>query len=164
MEDLRFMEASGPLKASLTNDYLFRALVQRNHRVLIALLCVLLHIGEDTIFSARVANPIILGDDPGEESVIPEIQITYRIRSKAYTGRFPERLLLYASGIPRVIQNEKNGNPFHEKDWKAFFKAATWEELQELSDGKPVLREAAMTAYELISDEDVLFYCRKYMH
>ncbi|MBQ6442223.1 MAG: hypothetical protein IJJ13_06505 [Lachnospiraceae bacterium] len=164
MEDIRFMEASGPLKAPLTNDYLFRAMVQRNHRVLIALLCVLLRIGEDTILSARVVNPIILGDDPGEASVIPEIQITYRIRSKAYAGRFPEHLLLYASGIPRVIQNGKTGNPFHEKDWKAFFKAATWEELRELSDGKPVLREAAMTAYELISDEDVLFYCRKYMH
>ncbi len=109
-------------------------------------------------------NPIILGGDPGEESVIPEVRITYRIPCGTYAGRFPEHLLLYASAIPRVMRSEKNGDPFHEKDWTAFFNASTWEELQELSVKTPTLRDAAMTIYELSNDRDVMRYCWKYRH
>lgn len=159
-----FTEASGPLKQPLTNDYLFRALVQRNNRVLIALICALLRIGEDTILSAKVVNPIILGTDPGEENVIPEVRITYRIPCGAYTGRFPEHLLLYATGISRLIRNEKNGNPFHEKEWSAFFAATTWEEIQDLSAKAPMLRDAAETAYELSNDRHVMSTCWRYRH
>ena len=157
-----FISASGELKIPLTNDYLFRALVQRNNHLLIALLCAILRIGEDAILSAKGLNPIILGDEVGEISVFPEVQITYRMRCRAGFGHYPEHLMLYASSISRMIENEKNGNLFHEKEWEAFFKAYTWEELQELSVGKPVLREAAITAYELSSYERLLYRCRKY--
>lgn len=158
------MEARGPLREPLTNDYLFRALVQRNNRVLIALVCALLHIGEDTVLSAKVLNPIILGGDPGKVNLMPEIRITYRVPCGAYAGRLPERLFLYASGIPRVIRDEKNGNPFHEKDWNTFFTASTWEELQELSEKSPLFRDAAMTVYELSNDRHIMSYCRRYGH
>ena len=157
-----FITASGALKVPLTNDYLFRALVQRNNHLLIALLCAILGIGEDAILSAKVLNPIILGDEIGERSVFPEIQITYRMRCRAGSGRFPEHLMLYASSISRLMENEKNGNLFHEKEWEAFFKASTWEELRALSAGKPVFREAAITAYELCSYDRLLYRCRKY--
>ena len=162
MYQKNFITASGKLRIPLTNDYLFRALIQRNNHLLIALLCAILRIGEDAILSAKVMNPIILGDEVGERSVFPEVRITYRMRCRADSGRFPEHLMLYASSISRMIENGKNGNLFHEKEWEAFFKASTWEELQELSDGKPVLREAAITAYELSSYERLLYRCRKY--
>ncbi len=159
-----FMEASGPLKEPLTNDYLFRALVQRNNRVLIALICTLLHIGEDTVLSAKVLNPIILGGDPGKVSVMPEVRITYRVPGSAYAGRFPDHLYLYASGILQVIRNERNGNPFREKDWNAFFQASTWEELQDLSEKSPLFRDAAMTVYELSNDRHIMSCCHRYNH
>ena len=164
MNHMEYLSATGNLSISLTNDYLFRALVQRNNRVLIALLCAFLQIGEDAIVSARVMNPIILGDEPGEESIIPEIQITYRMHCRDGSGRFPDRLRLYASSLPRALFHKNSGNSYHEKEWEAFFKASTWEELQQLSSIQPVFQEAAMTAYELISDSRIPLCCRSFKH
>ena len=39
-----YHQAHGPVQISMTNDYLFKALMQRNERVLKALVCALLHL------------------------------------------------------------------------------------------------------------------------
>lgn len=49
MEQIKISEnslsnATGPLEYRLTNDYLFRALLERNNNVLKALICALLHL------------------------------------------------------------------------------------------------------------------------
>lgn len=41
---LRYMQATGKLPHSLTNDYLFKALLQKNKNVLKELVCSLLHL------------------------------------------------------------------------------------------------------------------------
>jgi hypothetical protein len=46
-------DAHGALPYKLTNDYLFRALLQKNQRVLKALLCSLLHLEEKDIVSVK---------------------------------------------------------------------------------------------------------------
>ena len=54
--------ATGPLAIPLTNDYLFRALLQRNNYVLKGLICSLLHRSPQEVSSVVINNPIILGE------------------------------------------------------------------------------------------------------
>ena len=49
--------ATGPLEYGLTNDYLFKAFLQKNQRVLRALVASLLHMGEEEIVDITVKNP-----------------------------------------------------------------------------------------------------------
>lgn len=53
--------ATGPVTIRMTNDYLFRALLQRNNRVLKSLISSLLHLTLDEIISVEIANGIELG-------------------------------------------------------------------------------------------------------
>ena len=54
--------ASGPLRFNMTNDYMFRAVLQTNNKVLRGLICSLLHLTEDEVISVEITNPIILGE------------------------------------------------------------------------------------------------------
>ena len=53
--------ASGPLTIPLTNDYLFRALLQQNNKVHKCLIGSLLHLSLEKIVSVEITNPIELG-------------------------------------------------------------------------------------------------------
>ena len=54
--------ASGTIPYGMTNDYMFRAVLQSNHKVLRGLICSLLHYSEKEIVSMNIMNPIILGE------------------------------------------------------------------------------------------------------
>ncbi len=54
--------ASGPLRFNMTNDYMFRAVLQTNNKVLRGLICSLLHLTEDEVVSVEITNPVILGE------------------------------------------------------------------------------------------------------
>lgn len=54
--------AHGPIPYNMTNDYMFRAVLQCNNNVLRALIADLLHLSKTDIVSARITNPIILGE------------------------------------------------------------------------------------------------------
>lgn len=56
-----YRKQTGSLDIPLTNDYLFRALMQRNASVLKALLASLLRLKENRIDSINILNPIELG-------------------------------------------------------------------------------------------------------
>lgn len=58
---LRYMQATGKLPHSLTNDYMFKALLQKNKNVLKELVCSLLHLHPAEVESLEIKNPIILG-------------------------------------------------------------------------------------------------------
>ena len=55
-------EATGPVPFNMTNDYLFRAVLQENNYVLCGLIRSLLHIPERDKLEAVVTNPIKLGE------------------------------------------------------------------------------------------------------
>ena len=46
----------------MTNDYMFRALFQKNNRALKGLLSSLLHMQPDEILSVEITNPIVIGE------------------------------------------------------------------------------------------------------
>ena len=54
--------ATGEIEYNMTNDYMFRALFQKNNRALKGLLSSLLHIQPEEILSVEITNPIVIGE------------------------------------------------------------------------------------------------------
>ena len=60
--DTAFQNASGDIPYNMTNDYMFRAVLQTNNKVLRGLICSLLHLAETEVKAVEIANPVILGE------------------------------------------------------------------------------------------------------
>ena len=56
------LNAHGPISYNMTNDYMFRAVLQSNNKVLRGLICSLLHLPEQKVVSAEITNPVVLGE------------------------------------------------------------------------------------------------------
>lgn len=54
-------DAYGRIPYNMTNDYMFRAVLQTNNKVLKTLIAALLHLDESDIRSVQITNPIVLG-------------------------------------------------------------------------------------------------------
>jgi predicted transposase/invertase (TIGR01784 family) len=67
--------AAGPIRYTLTNDYMFRAFLQKNQQVLKQLICSLLHLDLRTVKSLRITNPIQLGKSIDNKDFILDINI-----------------------------------------------------------------------------------------
>ena len=55
-------EAHGKIPYNMTNDYMFRAVLQKNNKVLRDLIGSLLHLTEEEMVSVTITNPIIIGE------------------------------------------------------------------------------------------------------
>lgn len=66
-----FMEAKGVIEYNMTNNYMFRYILQKNKKVLTGLICSLLHLKPEQIKSIEITNPIDLaGDITGKEFIL----------------------------------------------------------------------------------------------
>lgn len=66
-----FMEATGVIEFNMTNNYMFRYILQQNEKVLRGLTCSLLHLEPEQIKSIKITNPINLsGDITGKEFIL----------------------------------------------------------------------------------------------
>ncbi len=70
-----YFPTSGPLLIPMTNDYLFRALLQRNNTVLKSLICSLMHLLPEEVSSVEITNPIELGTAINDKTFILDIKI-----------------------------------------------------------------------------------------
>ena len=61
---------TGKLKYPLTNDFMFKAVLQRNQMALKGLLCALLHMGMEEIAEIRILN-LIYSSNPDKYSCRP---------------------------------------------------------------------------------------------
>lgn len=75
-QHMKRFPSAGPLAIPMTNDYLFRALLQRNNKVLKSLICSLLHLASDNVVSVEIMNPIELGASINDNTFILDIKIT----------------------------------------------------------------------------------------
>ncbi|SDA49503.1 conserved hypothetical protein (putative transposase or invertase) [Lachnospiraceae bacterium G11] len=66
---------SGPLFVPMTNDYLFRAILQRNKEVLKGLTCALLSLKHDDVESVEIENPIMLGEAIDDKTFILDVLV-----------------------------------------------------------------------------------------
>ena len=70
-----WQSATGPLAIPMTNDYLFRALMQRNNKVLKGLICSLLHLSPKDITTVIITNPIELGQSIDRKTFMLDIKV-----------------------------------------------------------------------------------------
>ena len=71
-----YQNATGKITYTFTNDYMFRAILQRNKTVLKGLICSLLHLTPDSVISITINNPIELGKSIDNKEFILDINIT----------------------------------------------------------------------------------------
>ena len=65
----------GALTIPMTNDYLFRALLQQNNKVLTGLIASLLHLSPSEISSVEITNPIVLGESTSDKTFFLDIRV-----------------------------------------------------------------------------------------
>ncbi len=70
-----WQSATGPVAIPMTNDYLFRALMQRNNKVLKGLICSLLHMHPEDVTSVIITNPIELGEAIDQKTFMLDIKV-----------------------------------------------------------------------------------------
>lgn len=66
---------TGKLKYPLTNDFMFKAVLQKNQTALKGLLCALLHMRMEEIAEIRILNPIEIGDVIEEKKMILDLKL-----------------------------------------------------------------------------------------
>jgi len=71
-----YRQATGELPFRLTNDYLFRALLQKNNKVLKHLTCSLMRIRPEEVKEVRVENPIVLGEAVRDKEFILDVKVS----------------------------------------------------------------------------------------
>lgn len=76
-----FQNAHGRIPYGMTNDYMFRAVLQSNNKVLRGLICALLHLTEKEVFSVEITNPVILGESAGSKEVRLDINVLLNNRT-----------------------------------------------------------------------------------
>ena len=71
----KLQDASGKVPYNMTNDYMFRAVLQSNNKVLRGLICALLHLDESEVHSVEIINPIILGEAMDAKEIRLDINV-----------------------------------------------------------------------------------------
>ncbi len=66
---------TGTLPVKMTNDYLFRALLQSENDVLKAIIASVLHWNAEEITSAEITNPILLGESIDNKTFILDVSV-----------------------------------------------------------------------------------------
>ena len=72
---MSYETATGTIDYGMTNDYMFRAILQKNSFVLKGLVSSLLHLPSENIISIEILNPIILGEDIKSKEFVLDINI-----------------------------------------------------------------------------------------
>lgn len=71
-----YKEATGVIQYNMTNDYMFRYILQKNEKVLRGLICSLLHLKPEQIKTVEITNPINLSDSIDGKEFILDINIS----------------------------------------------------------------------------------------
>lgn len=110
--------ATGPIAIRLTNDYLFRALLQRSNKTLRGLIGALLHLEPEQIQSAVITNPIELGAYIDEKTFLLDVKvilnnnIVINLEMQVVNEHnWPERSLSY---VCRAFDNLNSGEAYHQ--------------------------------------------------
>lgn len=93
---------SGKILFGFTNDYMFRAVLQKNEKVLRGVLSAVLGIPLEEITSCQITNPIILGEAIDEKTCILDVRLLLNDVKQVNLemqigniGNWPKRSLYY---------------------------------------------------------------------
>jgi predicted transposase/invertase (TIGR01784 family) len=171
-------QATGTIDYRFTNDYMFRAVLQKNERVLKALICSLLHLNPKDITSLEITNPIILGNAITDKEFILDITVrmndntlinlemqvnnllNWEERSLSYLCRCFDQLNSgedYVAAGPAIHIGFLDYTPFPEiPEFYATYKLLNVKNHRVYSD-KLVLRVVDLTQIDLATDEDKIY-------
>ena len=74
-KELSYLSASGEIAYNMTNNYMFRYILQENKKVLKGLIASLLHLQPEDIRSVEIRNPINLSGDVSGKEFILDIEV-----------------------------------------------------------------------------------------
>ena len=72
---ISFKEAKGVIRFKMTNNYMFRFILQKNKKVLTGLISALLHLDPKNIKKIEITNPINLSEDVSGKEFILDINV-----------------------------------------------------------------------------------------
>ena len=111
-----YRSASGRIRFTLTNDYMFKIIFQKND-ILPGFLCALLGMRREEIRSLEVTNPILLGSSATEKTFILDINISLNDSTvidielqMTNLGNWPNRSLSYLSRSFSLLFRGKDYN------------------------------------------------------
>ena len=170
-----YLDATGEIPYGMTNDYMFRAVLQKNEKVLRGLICSLLHLSDTDIQSVQITNPIELGDDIDEKTFVLDVNVilnnnslinlemqmenqhNWEDRSLSYLCRSFDQLYHsqeYIEAKPAIHIGFLNFTPFpNAPEFYATYKLLNEKTLQLYSD-KFTLSVIDLTHIELATSED----------
>lgn len=177
-QTLSYLDAHGKVDYGMTNDYMFRAVLQENKIVLKGLICSLLHLKDYEVCSVEITNPIQLGKSIDAKTFVLDIhvilnnnQIINLEMQMTNLKNWPERSLSY---LCRVFDQLNKGEDYSEakpvthigflnfaatNNTPEFY--ATYKLLntktQELYSDKFALRVVDLTQINLATEEDKLY-------
>lgn len=115
---LSYLDATGRIPYSMTNDYMFRAILQKSPKVLKGLISSLLHLSPTDIVSIEITNPILLGESIRDKGFVLDIHICLNDNTMldlemqvVNEHNWPERSLSY---LCRVFDNLAHGQEYTE--------------------------------------------------
>ena len=72
---LSYLNATGHIPYGMTNDYMFRLVLEKNNYVLKELICSLLSLTPEKITSVEIQNPILLNETVKDKEFILDIKV-----------------------------------------------------------------------------------------
>lgn len=170
-----YHDLAGPIEFGFTNDYMFRAILQKNRKVLKGLVCALLHLHPDEVTSILITNPIEPGDSVDAKEFILDIhvqinqhtmlnlemqvvkQLNWDDRSLSYLCRSYDQLYRgqdYGKTLPVIHIGFLDYSPFSgSKEFYSTYKL-TNERTGRVYNDKFVLRMVDLTQIDAATDED----------
>ena len=113
-----FMNAQGEIRYNMTNNYMFRYILQKHKKVLKGLICELLHLKPEQIKSIEITNPIDLAGDVSGKEFILDINVIMNDDTLinlemqvANEHNCPERSLIY---LCRAFDQLERGQKYEE--------------------------------------------------
>lgn len=151
-------EATGNLPYTLTNDYMFRAVLQKNNHVLKHLICALLHLQADQVSSARPTTHIGILDFTLFKD-FPEFYAIHKLINVKNQHIYNDKFTLNVLDLTCIKLATEEDRLWHIDYWASFFKATTWEEIKMAAQNADIFQEAAETIYEVSADEQIRLQC-----
>ena len=91
---ISYKEATGVIQYNMTNDYMFRYILQKNQKVLKGLICALLHLEPEQIQKVEITNPINRNEDIKDKEFVLDIDVLLNDNTKI--------------GLEMQVQNKHN--------------------------------------------------------
>lgn len=111
-----FKNATGKIDYTMTNDYMFHAVLQENENALTGLICSLLHLNRNGIKTVVILNPIELGKSIDDRTFVLDIKIMLdnaviiNLEMQVlYQGFWNDRSLLY---LCNAFDNLEKGDDY----------------------------------------------------